>query len=76
MDKVSKILTPKKKDQSADTKPPQKFINFPLTPQKNRRDQRIPTDLTAQIRLWGHPSDLHPYCETKILGAIWMLSIY
>jgi hypothetical protein len=39
MDEVSKILTPKKKDQSADTKPPLKFVNFPLTPQKNRRDQ-------------------------------------
>ena len=36
---------------------PQKFVNFPLTPQKNRRDQKMPTGLTSQKRLWGHPSE-------------------
>ena len=25
---------------------PEKFVNFPLTPQKNCRDQRMPTGLT------------------------------
>ena len=38
-------------------KPPQKFVNFPLTPQKNRRDQKMPTGLTSQKRLWGHPKN-------------------
>jgi hypothetical protein len=37
--------------------PSQKFVNFSLTPQKNCRDQRMPTGLTPQKRLWGHPSE-------------------
>ena len=36
---------------------PQKFENFPLTPQKYHRDQRMPTDLTPQKRLLSHPSE-------------------
>jgi hypothetical protein len=36
---------------------PQKFENFPLTPQKYRRDQRMPTGLTPQKRLLSHPSE-------------------
>ena len=36
---------------------PQKFVNFPLTPQKYRRDQRTPTGLTPQKQLWSHPSE-------------------
>ena len=36
----------------------QKFENFPLyTPQKYRRDQRMPTGLTPQKRLLSHPSE-------------------
>jgi hypothetical protein len=58
MNEVSKILTYKKKKIKVPTqKPPQKFVNFPLTPQKNRRDQKMPTGLTSQKRLWGHPSE-------------------
>ena len=57
MDEVSKILTSKKKDQSTDTKHPQKFVNFPLTPQKYCRDQMTPTGLTPQKRLWSHASE-------------------
>jgi hypothetical protein len=46
MDEVSKILTPKQKNIKVPTeKNPQKFINVPLTPQKNCRDQRMPTRL-------------------------------
>ena len=40
MDEVSNILIPKKKRSKCRHKP-QKFVNFPLAPQKNRRDQRI-----------------------------------
>ena len=36
---------------------PQKFENFPLTPQKYRRDQRMPTGLTPQKRLLSRPSE-------------------
>ena len=36
---------------------PQKFENFPLTPQKYRRDQRMLTGLTPQKRLLSHPSE-------------------
>jgi hypothetical protein len=28
-----------------------------ITPQNNQEDQNIPTGLTAQKRLWGHPSE-------------------
>jgi hypothetical protein len=35
--------------------PPQKFVYYPLTPQKNLRDQRMLTRSTAQKRLWAHP---------------------
>ena len=70
-DEVSKILTPKKKDQSADTKHTSEICKFPLTPQKNRRDQRMPTGLTPQKRLWGQPSE-------KIIrrggGGVWTLN--
>jgi hypothetical protein len=54
MDEVGKILLLRKKNQSADTKHPS---NFPFIPQKYRRDQRMPTDLTPQKRLWSHPSE-------------------
>jgi hypothetical protein len=36
---------------------PQKFENFPLTPQKYHRDQRKPTGVTPQKRLLSHPSE-------------------
>ena len=36
---------------------PQKFENFPLTPQKYHRDQRKPTGLTPQKRLLSNPSE-------------------
>ena len=57
MDEVSKILTSKKKDHSTDTSTPQKFVHFPLNPQKYCRDQMMPTGLTPQERLWSHASE-------------------
>ena len=58
MDAVSNILTHRKKIKVPTQISPQKFVNFPLTPQKTRRDQRMPTDLlTTQKRLWGHSSE-------------------
>jgi hypothetical protein len=41
MDEVSKILTHKKKEQSADTKPPSEICKFSPYPQKNRRGQML-----------------------------------
>ena len=57
MDAVSNILTHRKKIKVPTQISPQKFVNFPLTPRKTRRDQRMPTDLTTQKRLWGHSSE-------------------
>jgi hypothetical protein len=48
MDEVNKIWTPKKKDQSADTN----------TPQKKRKDQRIPMHTTPQKWLFQTPSEI------------------
>ena len=56
MDEVSKILTPQEKIIKVLTQnPPQKYVYYPLTHQKNCRDQRMPTSLIAQKRLWAHP---------------------
>jgi hypothetical protein len=53
---MDNIVTPKKKRLKCQHKTPSKIFNFLLTPQKNRRDQRMPTGLT-QKRLWGHLSE-------------------
>ena len=48
MDEISKILTHKKKGSKCRQQNiPQKFVSFPLTPQKKQRDQRMPTGLGA-----------------------------
>jgi hypothetical protein len=53
MDEVSKILTPKKKDQSANTKPPtQKFSPYPSEKSQILKDA---DRLNHQKQLWGHP---------------------
>ena len=45
----------RKKDQSADTNTPKKLRNFCLTPQKKRKDQRMPMHTTPQKRLFQTP---------------------
>jgi hypothetical protein len=54
MDEVSKILTPKKKDQSADTNPPQKFS--PYFSEKSQGSKDAETTLGSpfgKIHPWG-----------------------
>ena len=48
----------RKKDQSADTNPPQKLRNFCLTPQKKCKDQRMSMHTTPQKRLFQTPSEI------------------
>jgi hypothetical protein len=44
-----KFEPPRKKDQSADINTPQKLRNFCLTPQKKRKDQRMPMHTTEEL---------------------------
>jgi hypothetical protein len=60
LDEVSKIvLTPKKKDQNADTKRPSEICKFLPYPSEilQKKYQRMPTGLAPQKRFWSHPSD-------------------
>jgi hypothetical protein len=67
---VSKILTPKKKKIKVPAQNiPQKYVNFPLTPHINPSDKRMPTGLTTQKRLWGHPSE--KIIHTGCVGIKW-----
>jgi hypothetical protein len=71
IDKVSIILTPKKKDQSADSLT-QDICKFSLTPQNNQEHQSMPTSLTALKRLWGHPSE--EFIQRGRGGGVWTLN--
>jgi hypothetical protein len=48
----------RKKYQSADTNTPQKLRNFYLTPQKKRKDQRMPMHTTPQKWLFQTFSEI------------------
>ena len=48
----------RKKDQSADTNIPPEIKKFFLTPQKKRKDQRMPMHTTPQKQLFQTPSEI------------------
>jgi hypothetical protein len=56
MDEVSKILTPKKKDQSADKKHASEICKFPLYPSEISQRSKDADRLNPSERLWSHPS--------------------
>ena len=60
----------RKKDQSADTNTPQKLRNFCLTPQKKRKDQRMPMHTTPQKRLFQTPSEILVHRGVCILNGM------
>ena len=60
---MDEIWTPKKKYQSADTNT-QKLRNFCLTPQKKRKDQRMPMHTTPQKQLFQGTSSGRRICIT------------
>ena len=60
----------RKKDQSADTNTPQKLRNFSLTPQKKRKDQRMPMHTTPQKQLFQTPSEILVHRGVCILNGM------
>jgi hypothetical protein len=50
--------------------PPQKLINFCLTPQKKRKDQRMPMHTTPQKRLFQTPSEILVHRGVCILNGM------